>query len=100
MTPAKIERAEGGWRPIESAPLDGSDIQARIPGNGSDNVIAWQDDAFRNGSNEPCGGWAFTTEQEPPECWTDGVCWSVNEGGVPSVQPTHWKPLPETDQVQ
>lgn len=25
--------------------------------------------------------------------WTDGVCWDVNEDGVPSTKPTHWKPL-------
>lgn len=82
------------WQPIETAPKDGTDIQARIPGNGEDNVIAWQVDAFRDDLDEPCGGWAFTTEQEPPDCWTDGVCWAFNEDGVPSVQPTHWMPLP------
>lgn len=82
------------WQPIETAPRDGTDIQARIPGNGEDNVIAWQVDAFRDDLDEPCGGWAFTTEQEPPDCWTDGVCWAFNEDGVPSVQPTHWMPLP------
>lgn len=80
------------WQPIETAPLD-RDIQARIPGHGEDNVIAWQTGLFDSDGND-CGGWAFTTEQEPPECWTDGFCWSVNEDGVPSVQPTHWKELP------
>jgi hypothetical protein len=83
------------WRPIETAPRDGTAIQARIPGNGADNVIAWQADAFQNSNDEPCGGWAFVTEQEPPDCWTDGVCWEVNEDGEPSVQPVEWKPLPE-----
>ncbi len=81
------------WQPIETAPRDGTDIQAEIPGHGSDNVIAWQVDAFLDESG-PCGGWAFTTEQEPPDCWTDGVCWGQNEDGVASVRPTRWKPLP------
>lgn len=72
-----------GWQPMETAPRDGTAFQAKIPGHGADNVIAWTD-----------GAWAFTSEQEPPDCWTDGYCWDVNEDGAPSVQPTHWKPLP------
>ena len=67
------ERAEMTWQPIESAPKDGTDIQAMIPGHGTDNVIAWQVDAFLNSEEETCGGWAFTTDQEPPECWTNGI---------------------------
>lgn len=81
------------WRPIEEAPLNGTSIQARIPGHGEDNIIAWQADAYEN-DDGICGGWAFTSEQEPPDCWTDGVCWGSNEDGVPSVKPTHWKPAP------
>lgn len=92
-----MDKDNRAWQPIETAPVDGSDIQATIPGHGSDNVIAWQCDAFLDSDGRPCGGWAFTTEQEPPECWTDGVCWDVNEDGVASVQPTHWKPLPQGD---
>ena len=86
------------WKPIETAPRDGTSIQARIPGNGEDNVIAWQVDAFLDSDEQTVGGWAFTSEQEPPECWTDGVCWGVNEDGAASVQPTHWQPLPEPAQ--
>lgn len=84
------------WQPISTAPKDGTDIQARIPGHGEDNVIAWQNEAFLDSLGCPCGGWAFTTDQEPPACWTDGICWAFNEDGVPSVQPTHWKALPDT----
>lgn len=86
---------DNGWQPIATAPRDGTDIQAIIPGHGTDNVIAWQVDAFLASDETPCGGWAFTTDQEPPECWTDGICWQVNEDENASVQPTHWKPLPE-----
>ena len=83
------------WQPMETAPRDGTDIQARIPGHGSDNVIAWQVDAFLDEDESPCGGWAFTTDQEPPACWTDGICWQSNEDEQASIQPTHWKSLPK-----
>jgi hypothetical protein len=81
------------WMPIETAPKDGTEFQARIPSHGEDNVIAWVG-GLLNSNNEDCGTWAFTRDQEPPDCWTDGYCWEVNEDGKASVQPTHWKPLP------
>lgn len=31
------------WQDMESAPRDGTHIQAEIPGHGSDNVIFWID---------------------------------------------------------
>ena len=31
------------WQPMETAPKDGTEIQAEIPGNGADNVIAWME---------------------------------------------------------
>jgi hypothetical protein len=80
------------WQPIETAPRDGTAFQAKIPGHGSDNVIGWFDDLM-NSDGRPCGGWAFMSEQEPPDSWTDGICWAVNEDGEKSVEPTHWMPL-------
>lgn len=80
------------WRDISSAPRDGTSFQARIPGHGEDNVIAWQNGLVDEDGRDCCA-WTFTSEQEPPDCWTDGWCWAVNEDGVQSVQPTHWKPL-------
>jgi hypothetical protein len=66
-------------------------IQARIPGYGDDNMIYWLEDCLLDSDGNDCGGWAFANEeQEPPQCWTDGVCWDVNEDGKPSVKPTHW----------
>lgn len=84
------------WQPIDTAPRDGTAFQAKIPGNGSDNIIAWAG-GLLDGQGEPCGGWQFVEDQEPPDCWTDGICWAVNEDGEPSVQPTHWKALPAAD---
>lgn len=80
------------WRPIATAPKDGTPIQARIPGHGEDNIIAWWGGLVGEGGDE-CSAWTMVEDQEPPDCWTDGVCWAVNEDGLPSAQPTHWKPL-------
>ena len=81
------------WQTMDKAPKDGTAIQARIPGHGSDNIIAWTD-GLLNSENEPCGGWQFVEDQEPPDDWTDGICWTVNEDGMQSTHPTAWKPLP------
>jgi len=82
------------WLPIETAPKDGTPFQARIPGHGDDNVIFWLE-GLVDSDDASCGGWAFShEEQEPPSCWTDGICWDVNEDELPSVKPTHWMPLP------
>ena len=82
-----------GWQTIETAPKDGTPIQADIPGNGSDNIIAWIG-GLLNDKGEDCGGWQFVEEQEPPQSWTDGICWESNEDDQPSVKPTRWKHLP------
>ena len=81
------------WKPIETAPKDGTPIQAEIPGHGSDNIIGWSL-GFLDIEENQVGGWCFLEDQEPPECWTDGVCWESNENGTQSVQPIRWKHLP------
>lgn len=79
------------WKPMETAPRDGTAIQAKIPGNGSVNIIMWMG-GFLDEAEQDCCCWVFVhEEQEPPECWTDGVCWSSNENDDPSVQPVAWK---------
>jgi len=80
------------WRPIKTAPKDGTWIQVKIPKNGSDNIIAWVD-GFVDAAEQSVCGWVFMTEQEPPVCWTDGVCWESNEYCKKSIEPTHWKQL-------
>ncbi len=84
-----------GWQEMKTAPRDGRTVQARIPGHGDDNLIAFHfigDCASEDGG--PASGWTFVTDQEPPECWSDGWCWASNEYGATSIQPTHWKPAP------
>lgn len=93
MTDADVD-----WQPIETAPRDGTPIQAEIPGNGSDNIIAWVG-GYLDSDERECSCWVFVEDQEPPDDWTDGVCWEVNEDGVPSVKPTRWKPLGERELI-
>lgn len=83
---------ETGWQSMESAPQDGTWIQSRIPGHGSDNIISWMD-GFMSAAGQECGGWVFMEDQEPPDSWTDSICWEFNEDGYPSVYPTAWKAL-------
>lgn len=80
------------WQSMATAPKDGTWIQAEIPGHGCDNIIAWAE-GFMDSDENPCGCWQFMTEQEPPDDWTDGVCWASNEEGVSSTWPVRWKPL-------
>lgn len=80
------------WMGIDSAPTDGTPFQARIPGHGEDNVIGWTP-GLLDCNGDDCGSWAFMSDQEPPDCWTDGYCWESNEDGMRSAHPTHWRPL-------
>lgn len=82
-----------GWQTMDTAPRDGSAIQAEIGTFGSDYIIAWTG-GYYDSNQDPCSCWNIVDDQEPPPDWTDGVCWSVNEDGVPSTPPTRWKPLP------
>jgi hypothetical protein len=77
------------WQSMSSAPKDGTWIWAMIPGYG-DALIAW-DASLLNSAEEECGGWSFMGDGEPPDSWTDGICWESNEDGEPSVQPVQWK---------
>lgn len=80
------------WQPMDTAPRDGTAIQAEIPGNGADNIIAWYGGLLDDNEDE-VATWMFVEDQQPPPCWTDGICWKSNEDGTASVQPTRWKPL-------
>lgn len=81
------------WLPMETAPRDGTPIQADIPGNGKDNIIRWEF-GLLDSKGEGCGGWCFVEDQDYPDCWTDGICWEENEDGNKSVYPVAWKPIP------
>ena len=91
LTQADLDLDE--WAHISTAPTD-KPIQAKIPGHGSDNIIQWTD-GFMDANGDPCSCWMFVEDQEPPESWSDGVCWEVNSEGEQSTLPTHWKEVPE-----
>ena len=92
VTTMSILAYRAKWQPMETAPLDGRTIQAEIPGHGSDNLIAFAAVGVDENGDEAFG-WQFVSEQEPPESWTYGVCWALNEDNQPSVKPTRWKPF-------
>ena len=80
------------WKDMATAPRDGTPIQAEISGHGSDYVIAWHH-GYVDSDERECGCWVIVEDPEPPPCWTDGVCWEVNEDNLRSAQPTRWKIL-------
>lgn len=80
------------WRPMDTAPRDGTAFQAEIPGEGFDFIIR-RATGFVDADGNGCAAWVIADDQEPPESWTDGVCWDENEDGLPSTQPARWKPL-------
>lgn len=88
----RIAKDAMGWQNMDTAPRDGTPIQAEIEGEGTDFVIMWQG-GFVGENGEDCATWVIADEQEPPACWTDGVCWDSNENEVPSARPIRWKHL-------
>lgn len=78
------------WQPIETAPKYADTVKLRTA---SGAVLSgfWHDQLLDSDGRE-CGGWASADGEEYPPCWTDGICWTVNEDGEPSDPPTHWAP--------
>lgn len=77
------------WNPdMDAAPRDGTHIRARTNG-GAEFDALWVNGLVGRDEND-CGGWAAVFEDESPACWSDGVCWEVNEDDVPSDPVTHW----------
>lgn len=66
------------WKPIESAPRDGTTVAKFLFRDGSEETGVYE--PFWCGSDCPCG---IEEGDEEPDCW-----W-VNE----KPYPTHWKPL-------
>ena len=70
-----LSRWPGGWRPISTAPKDGTNI------------------LLTDGAEVASGYWAEKTENAltmRPACWM--VHWVI---GKPGTHPIHWQPIPE-----
>lgn len=78
------------WQPIETAPKDGTEVQLRTLG-GFELRGSWTNGLVGH-DEEDAGGWCAAEGEEYPSCWTDGVCWAVNEDLMQSDAPTHWMP--------
>lgn len=84
------------WRRMEMAPGDGTPIRIRTAG-GHVLIASWRpvDDP-----DQECGAWHAETEGDHPPCWSDGVCWEINEDMKPSDPPVGWQPLPSPPETE
>lgn len=66
------------WRPIESAPLDGTDILVYVPAK------PWASDSHQRG---------VAPAYQEVVYWRDGDWWMHGEEYTVTRAATHWKPL-------
>ena len=82
------------WRPIETAPKDGTRILVYVPD--SDNVLSvYWDDQFTYRFDEAKAEADLKYEGEHEGAWTDDAVESFVYEEKCSYKPTHWMPLPE-----
>lgn len=79
------------WQPIETAPKDGTFIRIKFADGKT--IRAAFEGGLLDTDWKDCGGW-MAPDDDAPTCWTDGICWEVNEDDIKSKEPTHWMPLP------
>jgi hypothetical protein len=78
------------WQPIETAPKYADRIRLRTSGGAI--LIGFWHNQLMDSDGGDCGGWAAAEDEDYPPCWTEGICWEVNEDSKPSDPPTHWQP--------
>lgn len=91
----RIEEAiEAQWNPVGTDPADYW-VEVRTEPDAEFTYTAkwlrqrrWTDED----GQEQTGQWV--AKDLAPPCWTDGLCWAVNEAGEPSGQPVEWRELP------
>lgn len=76
------------WRSMWFAPAD-RPILLRTKSR-PQGFVAERGGPFPGGDDEDCWAWVADADAAPAS-WTDGVCWAVNEDGVPSERPTGWR---------
>ena len=90
----------GEWQPIATAegqPIMNQRIRIRTAKGREFDAKCGYFACDEDGYDVPV--WAAWNEEDAPECWTDGICWTVNEAGVASDQPTHWTPPANQDEA-
>lgn len=80
------------WHDISTAPRDGKELVNLKLESGFELRAFWLDGLVGKGG-ETVACWAAEVDEGYPDSWTDGVCWEVNERGVQSDPPTHWRPI-------
>lgn len=78
------------FKDISTAPRDRTVIRVRTVG-GLELDVSWFN-GLVNDNGEECGAWLSENVGDQPECWTDGICWEINEDGDPSDRPVSWRP--------
>lgn len=43
-------------------------------------------------NENPCWSWCAFDEDDYPDCWTDGICWTSNDDQKPSDPVVSWRP--------
>lgn len=94
---AAHEAAGGGWRPIETAPRDGTKVWVCGGEFGEGGVARWKHNDRHAHQGRP-----FTVHHGGAErdllvsYFGDVDDWDDWESALPESQPTHWRPLPPT----
>jgi hypothetical protein len=70
------------WKPIETAPRDGTDIVLLCP------VRGWPDQ-FR----------AYVGSSYKKQCWSPSHFHGIEDSEIEYVEPIGWLPLPATDKI-
>lgn len=90
---AMLEAAEkAAWRSISEA-LPGTKALVRRGDNFT--VFAAALDADVENDAGSCTAWRALSNIVFPPDWSAGTCWEINEDGVQSTKPTHFRPLPK-----
>ena len=84
------------WQPMETAPRDRC-IAVLLEDNVTTGFVWWEEGLIDSNGND-CGGWSWVDE-EPPDSWTEGYCWEVNEDLKRSMQPVCWRELTDLDRA-
>lgn len=82
------------WQPIETAPYR-ENVEIRV-GAGMTFAAMLVPDASLTDDEKSCDQWCATYEGEHPPCRSGGECWASNEDEIQSLQPTSWRPAPDT----